>query len=263
MGGTNFKDLTGQYFGRLKVLERAEDYVDKKGKHYVQWICECQCQEKNIVIIKRGNLTRHITQSCGCLQRELVSKRFSGELNTYDLSGEYGIGYASNTGTEFYFDLEDYDKIKDYRWFEHIVMKKYRRIEAYSKMDKDNSLSRTVALHYIITGKMQDHINRNPLDNRKENLRPCNHCENSRNRKRPSNNISGVTGVSYNKLKKYWVTRININKKETVIYIGKDFEEAVKVRLQAEKDYYGEFAPQIHLWEQYGIVNDIVISSLA
>ena len=35
------------------------------------------------------------------------------KYNTYDLSGEYGIGYTSK-GEEFYFDLDDYDKIKDY-----------------------------------------------------------------------------------------------------------------------------------------------------
>lgn len=33
--------------------------------------------------------------------------------NRYDLTGEYGIGYT-NQGVEFYFDLEDYDKIKEY-----------------------------------------------------------------------------------------------------------------------------------------------------
>lgn len=32
-------------------------------------------------------------------------------MNTYDLSGEYGIGYTTK-GEEFWFDLEDYDKIK-------------------------------------------------------------------------------------------------------------------------------------------------------
>ena len=30
--------------------------------------------------------------------------------NIYDLSGEYGVGWTSNTNEEFYFDLEDYDK---------------------------------------------------------------------------------------------------------------------------------------------------------
>ena len=32
-----------------------------------------------------------------------------------------------------------------------------------------------------------------------------------------------------------------------------NFEEAVKVRLKAEKKYYGEFAMQINLFNKYGI----------
>ena len=40
------------------------------------------------------------------------SKLYHKKYNTYDLSGEYGIGY-SNSGKEFYFDLDDYDLIKE------------------------------------------------------------------------------------------------------------------------------------------------------
>ena len=36
------------------------------------------------------------------------------KYNRYDLSGEYGIGWTTNTNHVFYFDLEDYEKIKDY-----------------------------------------------------------------------------------------------------------------------------------------------------
>ena len=39
----------------------------------------------------------------------------SRKYNTYDLSGDYGIGYTEE-GNEFSFDLEDYDKIKNYYW---------------------------------------------------------------------------------------------------------------------------------------------------
>ena len=42
-------------------------------------------------------------------------KKFK-KYNTYDLSGEYGIGYTSK-GEEFWFDLNDYNKIKDYCWY--------------------------------------------------------------------------------------------------------------------------------------------------
>ncbi|WP_368488451.1 hypothetical protein [Clostridium sp. BJN0013] len=37
------------------------------------------------------------------------------KYNTYDLTGEYGIGYDAK-GNIFYFDLEDYDRIKDFYW---------------------------------------------------------------------------------------------------------------------------------------------------
>ena len=59
------------------------------------------------------------TKSCGCLnneKRSLLGKN-SKKYNKYNLNGEYGIGWTSNTNEEFYFDLEDYDKIKDYCWF--------------------------------------------------------------------------------------------------------------------------------------------------
>ena len=38
-----FVDLTGQKFGRLTVIERAEDYVSPKGAHRPKWLCKCDC----------------------------------------------------------------------------------------------------------------------------------------------------------------------------------------------------------------------------
>ena len=32
-----------------------------------------------------------------------------------------------------------------------------------------------------------------------------------------------------------------------------DIDDAIRARLQAEQDYFGEFAPQRHLFEQYNI----------
>ena len=53
---------------------------------------------------------------------------------------------------------------------------------------------------------------------------------------------------------KKWEARININKKQVKLGCFHVFEDAVVARLKAEKKYYGEFAPQKHLYEQYGIV---------
>ena len=110
-----FKDLTGEKFGFLTVVKRAEDYVSPKGYHSVQWLCKCDCGNEHVVL--GSNLTRHLIESCGCLRKNpsIIIRR---KYNNYDLSGEYGIGYTSK-GEEFYFDLEDYDKIKDYCWFKN------------------------------------------------------------------------------------------------------------------------------------------------
>lgn len=61
-------DLTGQRFGRLTVVFRAEN---KGGK--TRWHCKCDCgKEKDVLAI---NLVRGLTQSCGCLHKEELSQR--------------------------------------------------------------------------------------------------------------------------------------------------------------------------------------------
>lgn len=52
------KDLTGQKFGKLTVIERAPN----KGKK-VCWKCKCECG--NLVEIRGDHLTRELTKTCG------------------------------------------------------------------------------------------------------------------------------------------------------------------------------------------------------
>ena len=67
-------DLTGQRFGRLVVLERAENII----QHRTVYKCLCDCG--NEVIVRSDSLTSGRTQSCGCLQKEKVT--IHGETNT-------------------------------------------------------------------------------------------------------------------------------------------------------------------------------------
>lgn len=62
-------DLTGQQFGRWTVIERAKN--GKQGQ--VHWLCRCSCGTECIVV-SQSLRTGH-SQSCGCLSRELSSKR--------------------------------------------------------------------------------------------------------------------------------------------------------------------------------------------
>lgn len=63
------KDLTGQRFGRLTVLELAEPYITPGGKKSRRWRCRCDCGNEiivpqNVLVSKTG------TRSCGCARRE-------------------------------------------------------------------------------------------------------------------------------------------------------------------------------------------------
>ena len=103
---SKFQDLTGQRFGRLVVIERAEDYIFPSGQKQAQWLCECSCENHNKIITTSARLKSGNTKSCGCLKSEAVKEnnKLKNKQNEYNLTGKFGIGYTSN-GTELYFDL--------------------------------------------------------------------------------------------------------------------------------------------------------------
>lgn len=65
----NFRDLTGQVFGRLTAIESTKS--NKAGKAI--WTCSCSCG--NTVEILSERLVTGNTRSCKCLRRELSSLR--------------------------------------------------------------------------------------------------------------------------------------------------------------------------------------------
>ena len=62
------KDLTNQRFGKLVVIERAENKILNSGRSYIQWKCQCDCG--NIKTVYASNLLNDTTQSCGCLRKD-------------------------------------------------------------------------------------------------------------------------------------------------------------------------------------------------
>lgn len=244
------EDLTGKVFEHLTVIEQTEDYVDSKGCHYAQWLCECDCLDHNKIIVRGSNLKSKNTTSCGCVHTGILKDigYNNKTINKYDLSGEFGIGWTNNTNAEFYFDLEDYEKIKDYCWIEHTRDDGYKTLEA-----RELHKQKIIRMHYIIFDKFCDHKDRNTFNNRKSNLREATPSQQSMNKNKRKDNSSGFIGVNWHKAQQMWVARINIDKKrKTIGYFNKK-EDAIIARLKAEKEYYGEFSPQKHLFEEWGI----------
>ena len=175
------------------------------------------------------------------------------KTNQYDLTGAYGIGYASNTNSQFFFDLSDFDTIKGFYWNEHILTSGYHALDAW-----DSATKSIVRMHWIIVGKGFDHINHNPLDNRRSNLRIATAAENVYNRGKQRTNTSGVIGVYWMKDRNKW--RVQIGKKAARITKEFDaFEDAVRERLRLESKLFGQFSPQLDMFQQYGIeVNNAI-----
>ena len=221
-------DLTGQKFGKLTVIKRVED----DSEAHIKWLCECECG--NFITTRGTSLRSGITKSCGCLVGDKIRElnKLKKKYNKYDLSGDYGIGYSSNTNEPFYFDLEDYDKIKNYYW--------YSNHDGYMCSSENK---KEIIMHRLIIDEndpeMQvDHFNRNKKDNRKENLKSVTPQHNNWNRGMNQNNKSGVTGVRWNKEAQKWVAYIMRKHLGTF----NRFEDAVKARKRAEQKYFGEYS---------------------
>ena len=148
------------------------------------------------------------------------------------MTQKYGIGYLYDSNKKFYFDLEDYDKIKEYYW---VINNKGYVITGGA--NNSNLLMHRLILN-VLDDQEVDHINHNTNDNRKENLRIVTRSQNQMNASLRSNNTSGVTGVYFDNTYGYWVSKIQ----QDVLGHFANFDDAVKVRKEAEKIYFGEYS---------------------
>ena len=156
------------------------------------------------------------------------------------------------------YDAEDHDKVSAYRWRvqkdSSTKHKFYVKTHIphpdggwYCSPNGHKRRRRTILqIHRLIMdapkGMDVDHINGNPLDNRKSNLRICSRAENLRNRGANKNNTSGYKGVSWHKRNKKWACQIKHNYKK--IHVGNYAtpEEAARAYDKKAKELHGEYA---------------------
>jgi hypothetical protein len=115
----------------------------------------------------------------------------------------------------------------------------------YGSYDKTIQFSKPVSLHRLLFGKLEkgfvvDHINRNKLDNRRDNLRICTIQENSFNKTKSTNGTNKYKGVikngtSYSAV----ITRDGI--KREIKNISTE-EEAAKIYDIMAEELFGHYA---------------------
>lgn len=160
---THTKDLLGQKFGKLLVLEKdnSEFYKNKVGAY---WICQCDCGK--IKTIKGSDLRRGNTQSCGCLKS-------GGELKIRQILQKLSINFIEQKtfdnlrGRErflsFDFYLPDKQICIEFQGKQHYQPieyfggnKQFTTQQYYDQLKKDYCLNNNIKLIEIPYYNLQD-----------------------------------------------------------------------------------------------------------
>ena len=168
--------------------------------------------------------------------------RTNSDLNDYVVSD--GVAYFNiyNQKNEkiatFLIYVCDIQKVKYHKWrlsHGHVVT------GLHSK-GQQRDLSHVVLDIQKDDSVVVDHINGDPLDNTRGNLRICSQGENVLNKRFMSNNTTGFIGVSYKKDRDRYDPEIRFGYTRCHLGMTKTIEEAVYKRYIAEQLLFGEYA---------------------
>jgi len=144
-------------------------------------------------------------------------------------------------------DPEDYKRVMEYHPTWHArYAKSNQKFYAYCSRRRDgNRDRRVIGLHNLVSGyDYVDHINGDPLDNRRNNLRESNNRLNQVNRRKSSwaGCTSRFKGVRWNRERNCWTVIIWPNGIQTYVGSYHDEIEAAHAYDTAALNYYGEYA---------------------
>jgi len=144
-------------------------------------------------------------------------------------------------------DDEDFDRVSQHSWYA-LFVKTYANGGQYvarSGTRIDGKLRQFLLHRFILNapdGTNVDHIDRNPLNCKRNNLRLATRNQNCWNTAKRSNNTTGFKGVSvFRKLNKYRAV-ISCNKQSISLGLFHTSEEAAKAYDKKAKELFGEFA---------------------
>jgi hypothetical protein len=210
----NIKNLAGQRFGRLVVLDRTDK---RKGNCYL-WRCQCDCG--NTALITTYFLTHGLARSCGCLRKEsrkvdITGQKF-GKLTALKIVGRKRHGFL---------------------WLCQCDCGNYKNALTTNLL---NGVTRSCGCLHEETAKI------NGKGMHKVNLRDGTNIARIQSEKIGRNNTSGVTGVSWHKARGMWRARITFKNITYNLGYFIDITKAAEARKAAELKYFGEYLKTIN-----------------
>lgn len=194
-------DITGQRFGHLVAIEPTEERRDNS----IVWRCVCDCGREHLVTAK--DLRKGNTKSCGCQKRPI-----------FDLTGlTFGrLTVVAPTGRTYQ---------NNQIW--HCVCSCGNEVDVMGRSLTSGNTKSCGCLSFEKRSSPPD-----SLDKSRASML---------NNKIPSNNTSGIRGVSYNKRSGKWSAYIKF--KGVFYHLGmyKDIGDAEKARKEAESKTFEEF----------------------
>lgn len=167
-----------------------------------------------------------------------------GMKNHFKIEGDKAIVYSNgkNKQLTFIIDVADLNLIKDYSWRVYHLSNGYKRVETSILAGKKHIILARLLMNFP-DGKYIDHVDCDPTNNQRSNLRLASEKENSRNAaKTKRKTSSNFKGVSWHKHKNKWIAMCAVNGKNTFIgYFSNEIEAAKAYDLKA-KELHGEFA---------------------
>ena len=219
------KDRIKYYIGSYDTYEEAVEAQESAGKE----LHGDFFRTSDVIVMERGPITK--------LTKLLTKEYMEGYGYVYKVpltQGKYAI-----------IDLEDFDLVSKWNWY---TSKSPNGLSFYAIAKVIGSNGKRVAtmLHRLLMNAgdddIIDHINGNPLDNRRCNLRFSTKAQNCRNAKVRVDNSSGYKGVCKHKSDGKWYAAISAGGVRTHLGSFPTPELAYEAYCKAALELHGEFA---------------------
>lgn len=220
--------LVGKTFGIWEVISYAG--VNNKQSR----VCNCRC-------LRCGRISQRTKyQILNCNRRKCgnCSPNFR-----FVVAGDTATGTLPS-GDRFLIDTEDMDRVSNYYWY-----KKPDQNYVIADIKREGKLLKRLRLHRFLLGLddetlVVDHVNRNPMDCRKSNMRIATQPQNCLNRSMRRDNKSGFIGVS--KSRNLFDAALQLCKTTISLGSSKDAVECAQMYNIAAGILFKQFAGQLN-----------------